>query len=66
MMAAKAKEIETLTAQIEEELKRVGEMAVEIAGLANDLEDTKESLAEDTKFLAELEKAARPRLASGT
>jgi len=61
MMAAKAKEIETLTAQIEEELKRVGEMAVEIAGLANDLEDTKESLAEDTKFLAELEKGCETK-----
>jgi len=63
MMAAKAKEIETLTAQIEEELKRVGEMAVEIAGLANDLEDTKESLAEDTKFLAELDKGCKTKTA---
>lgn len=54
LMAAKKKEVAALSAQIEEEIKRVGDLGVEIAGMANDLEDTKEALAEDTKFLAEL------------
>jgi chromosome segregation ATPase len=54
LMAAKKKEVAALSAQIEEEIKRIGELGVEIAGMSNDLEDTKEALAEDTKFLAEL------------
>merc|ERR1711876_32694 len=54
-MAAKQKEVETLNALIEEKLTRKGELGVELAGGLNELEDTKASLAEDEKFLAELE-----------
>merc|ERR1712151_130379 len=54
LMTAKKKEVETLTAQIEEEQTRIGDLGVEIAGMENDLEDTEQSLGEDTKFLAEL------------
>merc|ERR1719362_1403161 len=54
LMTAKKKEVETLTAQIEEEQTRLGDLGVEIAGMENDLEDTEQSLGEDTKFLAEL------------
>merc|ERR1719271_1280141 len=56
LMAAKKAEIEALTKAIEEKLVRVGELGVEIAQMKNDLEDTQEGLAEDTKFLADLKK----------
>merc|ERR1719333_877989 len=56
LMAAKKKEVETLTAAIEEKLVRVGELGVQIATMKNDLEDTQETLAEDTKYLADLGK----------
>merc|ERR1740123_2235844 len=55
LMAAKEKEVETLNAQIEAKLTRKGELGVELAGGLNELEDTQTSVAEDEKFLAELE-----------
>merc|ERR1712060_388759 len=55
LMAAKEKEVEALNAQIEAKLTRKGELGVELAGGVNELEDTKTSVAEDEKFLAELE-----------
>jgi len=55
LMAAKQKEVETLNAQIETKLTRKGELGVELAGGLNEIEDTKVSVAEDEKFLAELE-----------
>jgi len=55
LMAAKTKEVNTLTAQIEEETMRVGELGVEVATTINDLEDTKEGLEEDKKFLADMD-----------
>merc|ERR1719271_59964 len=56
MKAAKEKEIAAATQAIEEKTKRTGEVAVEIVNLKEDLEDTKEDLAKDSKFLADLEK----------
>merc|ERR1719440_975932 len=56
LMAAKEKEIAAATKAIEEKTKRSGEVAVEIVNLKEDLDDTTESLAEDKKFLADLEK----------
>merc|ERR1719316_1959050 len=56
LMAAKKKEVETLTKAIEEKLVRVGELGVSIAQMKNDLEDTQETLGEDTKYLADLGK----------
>jgi len=55
LMAAKQKEVETLNAQIEEKLTRKGDLGVELAGGLNEIEDTQISVAEDEKFLAELE-----------
>merc|ERR1740121_2416951 len=55
LMAAKNKEVATLTAQIEKELMRIGELAALLATGENDLEDTKDALADDSKFLAELD-----------
>merc|ERR1719229_116823 len=54
LMASKKKEVAALSAQIEEESMRVGELGVSIAEMEHDLKDTKESLGEDTKFLATL------------
>merc|ERR1719264_1357851 len=55
LMAAKEKEVETLNAQIETKLTRKGELGVELAGGLNEIEDTQISVAEDEKFLAELQ-----------
>merc|ERR1719310_1975433 len=57
MKAAKEKEIVELTTAIEEKTKRVGEVAVEIVNLKEDLEDTQEDLAKDKKFLVDMEKS---------
>jgi len=54
LVAAKKKEIEANTKAIESKTARVGELGVKIAQEENDLEDTKEGLAEDKKFLANL------------
>jgi uncharacterized small protein (DUF1192 family) len=56
LMAAKTKEVETLQAQIEEEMTRSGRLGVSLTEVANEIEDTQESLAEDEAFLAGLEK----------
>merc|ERR1719460_1936095 len=48
--------MEAATKEIEEKVKRSGEVAVEIVNMKEDLDDTQESLMEDQKFLADLEK----------
>merc|ERR1719408_938244 len=55
-MAAKKKEIDSLTKEIETKSARIGELGVKIAQMENDLEDTQEALAEDQRFLADLDK----------
>lgn len=55
LMTAKNKEIESLTHAIEVKTVRVGELGVKLAQAKNDLEDTKEGLAEDQQFLADLD-----------
>jgi len=54
LMAAKKKEVEALTVAIEEKTIRVGETAVSIANMKNDLTDTEAALIEDKKFLGDL------------
>merc|ERR1719387_1015045 len=56
LMEAKQKEVDALTKAIEEKLKRVGELGVELVNLKEDLDDTSGSLADDKKFLADLKK----------
>lgn len=56
LVAAKTKQIESLTKAIEIKTSRVGELAVKIAEFSNDLEDTEETLEQDKKFLADLDK----------
>merc|ERR1719329_1284339 len=55
LKAAKNKEINALQAAIESKMTRVGELGVKAAEMANDLEDTKEDLAESKKFFADLD-----------
>merc|ERR1719201_1867075 len=56
LVASKKKEIEALTKAIESKTMRVGDLGVKIAEMENDLEDTQEALAEDQKFLGDLDK----------
>merc|ERR1719335_1476046 len=62
-MAAKKKEIEAATAAIEDKTVRVGEVAVSIAQMKNDLTDSEEALIEDKKFLADMEKNCKTKQA---
>jgi len=54
LMAAKTKEVNALTQEIETKLTRIGDLGVEIAQMKNDVGDTQEALIEDQKFLANL------------
>jgi len=56
LMAAKTKEVNALTAAIEEKLVRIGELGVKIVDMKEDLSDTEKALIEDTKFLEDLKK----------
>jgi len=56
LMAAKQKEIDSLTKAIEEKTKRLGEVGIELVNLKEDLDDTTQTMLEDKKFLADLEK----------
>merc|ERR1719198_2402947 len=56
LMSAKKKEVQSLTNMIEDKLQRVGDLGVEIQEMKNDLGDTADSLADDKKFLADLDK----------
>jgi len=57
LMAAKTKESEALTKEVETKIARVGETGVNLVNAQEDLEDSTKSLAEDEKFLATLEKS---------
>mmetsp|Transcript_137362 Transcript_137362/g.242744 ORF Transcript_137362/g.242744 Transcript_137362/m.242744 type:complete len:684 (+) Transcript_137362:110-2161(+) len=55
MVAAKKKEIASLTSQIETKSLQVGNIGVEIAQMKGDLSDTEAALIADQKFLANLD-----------
>jgi len=55
LKAAKTKEINALSKSIEGKMTRIGEIAVKVAEMGNELEDTIEDLAESKKFLADLD-----------
>merc|ERR1719183_2940734 len=57
LMGAKKKEVKAATRMTEEKLQRVGQLATEIETAKNELEDTKERLAEDSKMLSTLAKS---------
>merc|ERR1719183_3437765 len=56
LVASKKKEIDALSAMIEQKLTRVGDLGVEIQEMKNDLGDTADGLADDAKFLEDLDK----------
>jgi hypothetical protein len=56
LVAAKTKEINAATASIEAKSIRLGEVSVKIAEQKGDLSDTVDTLGDDKKFLADLEK----------
>jgi DNA repair exonuclease SbcCD ATPase subunit len=56
LVAAKTKEIDALTKSIEDSIARNGEAGVELTNLKEDLDDTSAALAENKKFLADMDK----------
>merc|ERR1719356_2062373 len=56
LMAAKKKEVLSLSGMIEKKLTRVGNLGVEIQQMRNDAGGTAEGLVDDKKFLADLDK----------
>jgi septal ring factor EnvC (AmiA/AmiB activator) len=56
LMAAKTKELASLQKSIEDKTERIGQVGVDLVNFADDLDDTKKALAEDTKFLNDLQK----------
>merc|ERR1719472_685401 len=56
LMAAKQKEVNALTAAIEEKMVRLGDLQVELVEMKEDLDDTGKGMLEDKKFLADLAK----------
>jgi len=56
LVKAKTAEIEALSKMIEDKIQKLGKVGVEVVNMMEDLEDTKEGLVEDKKFLAELAK----------
>jgi len=56
LVAAKTKEIDALTASIEDKTSAIGELGVQIVQMKEDLSDAEAGLLDDKKFLADLEK----------
>merc|ERR1711959_382973 len=61
LVAAKTKEINALTKEIESKTARIGELGVELVTLKEDLDDTTKSLAEDEAFLKDLSKNCKTK-----
>ena len=63
-MAAKKKEVDTPSSTMEQKLPRVDDLGVEIQEMKNDLGDTADGLADDAKFLEDLDMncANKPKL----
>merc|ERR550537_811150 len=61
LSAAKSKEINALTSEIESKTARIGELGVELVTLKEDLDDTTKSLAEDEAFLKDMDKNCKSK-----
>merc|ERR1719204_2495201 len=57
MMESKGQEVEALTAAIDEKMKLVGELGVDIIEMKEDLTDTEDQLVKDKDFLKNLDKS---------
>merc|ERR1719264_415674 len=63
LMAAKTKEVKALSASIVTKSAQIGESSVSLVQMKEDLTDTQETLVEDKKFLAGLEKSCKTKTA---
>merc|ERR1719188_2514791 len=63
LMDSKTKESNALQASIEAKVKKIGDLAVSIVNMKNDLSETEAALLEDKKFLADLEKSCATKKA---
>merc|ERR1719443_1047742 len=61
LLAAKSKEINALTKEVESKTARIGELGVELVTLKEDLDDTTKSLTEDKAFLKDLAKNCKTK-----
>merc|ERR1719482_1025380 len=61
LLAAKSKEINALSAEIESKIARIGELGVELVTQKEDLDDTTKSLIEDQAFLKDLESSCKTK-----
>merc|ERR1719221_607427 len=61
LLAAKSKEINALTKEVESKTARIGELGVELVTLKEDLDDTTKSFLEDKAFLKDLEKNCKTK-----
>jgi septal ring factor EnvC (AmiA/AmiB activator) len=61
LVGAKTREVTALSKELETKNARLGEVGVELVNLANDLADTKKLLAQDEKFLADLERGCKAK-----
>lgn len=60
---AKNKQVDVLTASIETMMGQIGELGISIVQMKNDLEDSQSGLAEDKKFLADMQKSCSTKTA---
>jgi septal ring factor EnvC (AmiA/AmiB activator) len=61
LMAAKTKEVNALTKEIESKTASVGELGVQLVTEKEDLDDTTKSLGEDEQFLKDLERDCKTK-----
>merc|ERR1719271_1603137 len=61
LVAAKTKEINALTSEVESKTSRIGELGVSLVTQKEDLDDTTKSLVEDEAFLKDLEKNCKTK-----
>jgi len=61
LIAAKEKEVATLTKEIESKMVRSGEAGVKLTNDQEDLSDTEKSLAEDRKFIVDVKKDCKTK-----
>jgi DNA repair exonuclease SbcCD ATPase subunit len=62
LVSAKKKEASALTKAVEDKTVREGGLAVDLANMANDLEDTKDNLAADQEMLANLDSSCKIKM----
>ena len=55
LMVARKKEVDALSSMIEQKLTRIGDLGVEIQEMKNNLGDIADGLADDAKFLEDVE-----------